>query len=199
MTKIEFKNLPDTSTPLNAENLNALQDNVETAIGVVENEIPTLDSSVSTSSTNGVENQAITNYVDSEIGDVENEITTINGKLQDSGWIDMSNYINTTYFAPRPNHIPKVRKIGKVCYWQGAVYCHTNVGGNQATLFSNLPNEYVPSYEQAGGGVHFPTNNTYKMFFSSSDIFVNDGNNYINASQDWEGYTMSDIGSYIVD
>lgn len=57
MQKIEFKNLPDTTTPLSAENLNQLQDNVEDAI-------PTLDSTVSTSSTNGVENQAITNYVD---------------------------------------------------------------------------------------------------------------------------------------
>lgn len=59
MNKIEFKNLPDTTTPLNAENLNLLQDNVEDAI-------PTLDSAVSTSSTNGVENQAITNYVNTK-------------------------------------------------------------------------------------------------------------------------------------
>ena len=32
MNKIDFKNLPDTSTPLSAENLNQLQTNVETAI-----------------------------------------------------------------------------------------------------------------------------------------------------------------------
>lgn len=32
MEKIEFKNYPDTSTPINAENLNAIQNNVETAI-----------------------------------------------------------------------------------------------------------------------------------------------------------------------
>lgn len=32
MTKIEFKNLPDTTTPLSADNLNLLQDNVEDAI-----------------------------------------------------------------------------------------------------------------------------------------------------------------------
>lgn len=64
MTKIEFKNLPDTSTPLSAENLNLLQDNVEDAIDNVASDIPTIDSEISTSSTNGVENQAITNYVD---------------------------------------------------------------------------------------------------------------------------------------
>lgn len=67
MTKITFKNLPDTSTPLNASNLNTLQDNVENAIDAVSAVVPTIDSSVSTSSTNGVENQAITNYVDTEI------------------------------------------------------------------------------------------------------------------------------------
>jgi hypothetical protein len=32
MQKIDFKNLPDTSTPLNAENFNQLQTNVEDAI-----------------------------------------------------------------------------------------------------------------------------------------------------------------------
>jgi hypothetical protein len=37
MTKINFQNLPNTTTPVNATNLNALQTNVETAInGVVE-------------------------------------------------------------------------------------------------------------------------------------------------------------------
>lgn len=67
MTKIPFEDLPSTNTPLNANNLNTLQDNVEDAIDVVAGDIPTIDSSVSTSSTNPVENQAITNYVDSSV------------------------------------------------------------------------------------------------------------------------------------
>lgn len=69
MTKIEFKNLPDTSTPLSAENLNTMQDNIEDAI-------PTLDNAVSSSSTNGIENQAITNYVDGEISDTKDYVDT---------------------------------------------------------------------------------------------------------------------------
>ena len=32
MNKINFKNLPSTNTPLNAENLNAMQNNIENAI-----------------------------------------------------------------------------------------------------------------------------------------------------------------------
>lgn len=35
MEKINFKNLPDTSTPINAENFNQLQTNVENAINEV--------------------------------------------------------------------------------------------------------------------------------------------------------------------
>lgn len=37
MTKINFTNLPNTSTPLNATNMNALQTNVENAINEVAN------------------------------------------------------------------------------------------------------------------------------------------------------------------
>lgn len=36
MQKIDFKNLPDTSTPFTAENFNQLQDNVENAINGVD-------------------------------------------------------------------------------------------------------------------------------------------------------------------
>lgn len=35
MQKIDFKNLPDTSTPINAENLNQMQTNVESAINSI--------------------------------------------------------------------------------------------------------------------------------------------------------------------
>lgn len=73
MNKIEFKNLPDTTTPLSAENLNLLQDNVEDAI---DNVTIDLDSQVSTTSTNGVENQAITNYVDGIADDIPEVKTT---------------------------------------------------------------------------------------------------------------------------
>lgn len=40
------------------------------------NSIPVIDSSVSTSSTNGIENQAITNYVDDKIGTLSSTLTT---------------------------------------------------------------------------------------------------------------------------
>lgn len=73
MTKITFEDLPSTNTPLNANNLNTLQDNVEDAINNITIE---LDDTVSTSSTNGVENQAITNYVNNEISDTKDYVDT---------------------------------------------------------------------------------------------------------------------------
>ena len=76
MTKIDFKNLPDTTTPLSADNLNTLQDNVEAAITLVEGEIPTIDSATSTSSTNPIQNNTITNYVNSEVQDAKDYTDT---------------------------------------------------------------------------------------------------------------------------
>lgn len=38
MEKIEFKNLPDTSTPIDAESLNKIQDNLESEINKTKNE-----------------------------------------------------------------------------------------------------------------------------------------------------------------
>lgn len=61
MVKINFQN---NITKANADTFNTMQDNIEDAINNVEIE---LDDNVSTSSTNGVENQAITNYVNEKM------------------------------------------------------------------------------------------------------------------------------------
>lgn len=54
MQKINFQNLPSTSTPLNASTLNQMQDNIESAIEDVESVIPTIENSLdSDSTTNG--------------------------------------------------------------------------------------------------------------------------------------------------
>lgn len=48
MNKINFKNLPDQTTPVNANNLNQLQINVENAINEVANRIVTTGSYTTT-------------------------------------------------------------------------------------------------------------------------------------------------------
>ena len=79
MVKITFEN---NVTKANADTFNTMQDNIESAIN---DATITLDNAVSTSSTNGVENQAITNYVDGEISDLKDYV--------DESIISSSDYI----------------------------------------------------------------------------------------------------------
>lgn len=115
MNKINFENLPSTNTPLSAENLNLLQDNVEDAIDNVSIE---LDDEVSTSSTNGVENQAITNYVNS-LKPIElyynasgsNDEITLSDSSANYDYIDIffrqqdSTFSFTRVFSPNGKHV----------------------------------------------------------------------------------------------
>lgn len=85
MQKITFENLPSTNTPLNASNLNTLQDNIETAINsVVE----------SGSNTNGY----YIKYADGTMICWQREqfdnvqITNAQGNLYQSGAITPKNY-----------------------------------------------------------------------------------------------------------
>lgn len=84
MQKINFKNLPDTSTPLSAENLNLLQDNIESAIEDVEDTIPTIENSLDSDSTTDAPSVHAVNEKINEINDYStNEIkvgTWINNK-----------------------------------------------------------------------------------------------------------------------
>ena len=76
MQKINFQNLPNTTTPINATNLNAIQTNAETAINGVASDLSTL-------STN------LTNYVNgtNTMGNIKttglttNGYTTLNGDV----------------------------------------------------------------------------------------------------------------------
>ena len=53
MEKIFFEDLPSTKTPLNAENLNKIQENVETAINETDTNLKTLINGVVESGSNG--------------------------------------------------------------------------------------------------------------------------------------------------
>lgn len=67
MQKINFKNLPDTSTPLNASTLNQMQDNIESAIDSIE--VPTIENSLDSDSTvNGASVHAVNEKIN-EIND----------------------------------------------------------------------------------------------------------------------------------
>lgn len=73
MQKINFQNLPNTTTPINATNLNAIQTNAENAINSVANDLTTTNGNVSTLNTK-VTNQGTYSENETVIG------TWINGK-----------------------------------------------------------------------------------------------------------------------
>lgn len=68
MDKINFQNLPSTETPINADNLNKLQDNVENAIGVVDDKVSHIDFEL----LQDANNLKIYRYGDLVIGHIEN-------------------------------------------------------------------------------------------------------------------------------
>lgn len=109
MTKINFTNLPDTSTPINATNMNQLQINVENAINAtqisLENEITALPGEIIESGSN-----ANGEYIKFSNGTmictkqvfITAEITSSWGNLYDTGNqdIDLGNYAQTFYSIP---------------------------------------------------------------------------------------------------
>lgn len=101
MTKIDFKNLPDTSTPINATNMNALQTNVENAINALPSEI--IESGTNT-------NGSYVKYSDGTMictkqVSMTAEITSSWGNLYDTGNqdIDLGNYAQ-----PFVGNVPQV-------------------------------------------------------------------------------------------
>lgn len=97
MTKINFTNLPDTSTPLNATNMNALQTNVENAIGeIVESGTNTNGSYVKYSNGTMICHKQVS---------INANITASWGTLYDTGNqdIDLGNYAQ-----PFVGNVPQV-------------------------------------------------------------------------------------------
>ena len=123
--------------------------------------------------------------------------TYLNNQLYDSGWIDLSSYVNTTYFKVRTGFVPKVRKVGNTVYYTGYVYCKSNVGSNVAKILNAIPSAYRPTAgEMAGGGCRFSTNNAYSIWIENGEIKVAEANN-ITTQNDYQGYYLGNLGPYL--
>lgn len=119
MTKINFTNLPDTSTPLNATNMNALQTNVENAInGVVQS--------------GNNENGSYIKYVDGTMICYKNVTVTaaINNAwgsvYETSNSVSFGNFPETFISAP----IVTVQPTGTGCWVEGLNDTSTTQVGN---------------------------------------------------------------------
>lgn len=100
MQKINFKNLPDTSTPLNASTLNQMQDNIESAIEDVEDAIPIIENSLDSDSTTDAPsvhavNEKINNLITTSNNG--NVIKFDNGLMIITQKIAVNNAINTSW------------------------------------------------------------------------------------------------------
>lgn len=135
MVKINFEN---NVTKANAETFNTMQNNIENAINNISIE---LDDQVSTSSVNGVENQAITNYVDDQVQDAKDytdtQISEVQQDITDIQTItEGAGTPNSTYVSSVENN--KWTRYGDVvCF--GFIIATNNTWDLTSVIFSGLP------------------------------------------------------------
>lgn len=116
MQKITFENLPSTNTPLNANNLNTLQDNVENAIDSL------ISNTYGTSQTEGYSQEYI------------------NG-LSNIEQVNPANYITISSSFTLASGSPKAYKYGNLVF-----FCYDITGGtinNGQTVLGNCTNKLV--------------------------------------------------------
>lgn len=120
-------------------------------------------------------------------------------KLNDTGWVDMRDYINTTYFYAREGFAPKARKINGVIYWVGMVYCHTNVDNVYANILQDLPDWVLPVHECNKGGIQWVTAIPYAMFIDhTGNVTVRQAQDITAQSDQSIGYTLTVMSGYLI-
>ena len=116
----------------------------------------------------------------------------------DTGWIDMSKYVNSAYFASRPGHSPMARKIKGIIYWRGAVYCYKDTNLQEVNILENLPKwvQFDTEKEFSGTFVTWFEWNYGTMFICDDYVRVGQ-NSTINAvSNDWKAFNLATISGY---
>ena len=120
--------------------------------------------------------------------------------LNDTGWIDMSAYINTDYFAPRPEVTPMARKIGKVVYWKGYVYCIKDTNTSEIDIMVNLPEwaKFDAGQEFARPFMMWGVFNYGVMYINGGNIRIGQNSNISNVGiNNWQAYSLASISGYI--
>ena len=106
MNKIEFKDLPSTDTPYNAETFNTLQDNIENAINEVDNnlgDLINLNTSNKSNLTNAINEVNLKTVKETVLYNDISNLTTLNLKENVSNYDEVGIYyrIHNKYFYQR--------------------------------------------------------------------------------------------------
>ena len=128
-----------------------------------------------------------------------NGINILNLIPNDTGWVDLTPYINTTYFAARNNHSPAARKIGNIVYFKGEICCHTAVGATSVNLLNSIPSQFRPTSQISGAGCRFSTSDCFNIYLvSSGSVTISKGSN-INVTSDYQGYQIGVLSGRPID
>lgn len=119
-------------------------------------------------------------------------------KENDTGWIDMSAYVNTEYFAPKPGIPPMARKIGKVVYWMGYVYCIKDSTKWSLQIMRNLPEWARCDNEFARSFVMWEAWISGVMLTEADHIIIGQNTEIKSVGEDnWKAYSLGTISGYI--
>ena len=129
------------------------------------------------------------------LNDKINEITN------DTGWISISSYLDTSKFKERAQYPLKLRKIGNIVYLAGEFYKINNTSSpNAMKVLNALPSTYRPAtgFQFSGGGKQFGVDNVYSIWIQDDGCVYIDPTNF-NPTKDFQGFSLSNIGSYPTD
>ena len=187
------------NTPFSAHIMNLLQSKIEKNVVAVSQTQPTTNEKVWIKMGENVEKEI---YVKNDNGVFEKFVNVSELEKIDTGWVDMTQYINTTYFRARPNYEPKARRIGNVVYWQGEVYCHTSLNTNSAEILKEIPTLFKPAYQHSVSGFPFAyggDGEPYNIFIDANKIINVSQKNNIDIQDEVYGYQLSNLSGYLAD
>lgn len=116
----------------------------------------------------------------------------------DTGWVDLSSYVNTTYFTIRPGYKPEARRIGNIVYLRGEIYCTTAPSGSAAVLInSNMPSIFKPKVQYSSNGCTYRDNKVYNIYISNNGVEISQTT--FATTQEYFGYQLSNLSGFIAD
>ena len=154
-------------------------------------------------------NEKLTQDLREQIGDLSslntnnktNLVESINEITNDTGWISISSYLDTSKFKERAQYPLKLRKIGNIVYLTREFYKINNTSSQDGMkALEPLPSAYRPAtgFQFSGGGKQFRLDAPYSIWIQDDGcIYINPTN--FNLTEDYQGFSLSNIGSYPTD